>query len=325
MRALQEGWIAGAGVDVLSVEPPREGNPPARSAPAESDRDPAHRLGIVRWHAVFRRPAHRQHRRLVARDAGQSSSPDACVPVKNDSQWAAAMRQPLQPHRPGSGRGWVACSINAGARGRGGTGGGSSRPRLDLQRFDDFYDEFLRLTWAAKGAFETRDHRRRSPTRGGASGSITPPSTQPLISWQSAFPQLKEHEPLRLAGRAAPVPHERRWAPTKRTSRWPTCIQRSGVCITAKVEAGSIRLRPSDGQRPAPTWRPFERCRAPGRWDCWSSSVRRAWRISQSLPRRSGARCRAHRAALERCARASARWRGFARHCICSAAFSAIA
>ena len=26
-RALQEGWIAGAGIDVLTTEPPREGNP----------------------------------------------------------------------------------------------------------------------------------------------------------------------------------------------------------------------------------------------------------------------------------------------------------
>jgi glycerate dehydrogenase len=27
VRALDEGWIAGAGFDVLSVEPPRDGNP----------------------------------------------------------------------------------------------------------------------------------------------------------------------------------------------------------------------------------------------------------------------------------------------------------
>jgi len=27
VRALREGWIAGAGFDVLTVEPPREGNP----------------------------------------------------------------------------------------------------------------------------------------------------------------------------------------------------------------------------------------------------------------------------------------------------------
>ena len=27
VRALQDGWIAGAGIDVLTTEPPREGNP----------------------------------------------------------------------------------------------------------------------------------------------------------------------------------------------------------------------------------------------------------------------------------------------------------
>ena len=60
----------------------------------------------------------------------------------------------------------------------------SERGRLELTAewilsvFDDFYDEFLRLTWAAKAAFETAITRPPWPTPGGAWGSTTPRSTR---------------------------------------------------------------------------------------------------------------------------------------------------
>jgi isocitrate dehydrogenase kinase/phosphatase len=107
------------------------------------------------------------------------------------------MRQPLQPDRPGSAEAGepidYAARVAAAAPGR-------ARIQLTaawiLNVFDDFYAEFRRLTWAAKGAFESRDHpaavanaRRRL---GVYNASVYPLADQ----LQAAFPQLKEHEPL---------------------------------------------------------------------------------------------------------------------------------
>lgn len=58
----------------------------------------------------------------------------------------------------------------------------SERGRIELTAewilsvFDDFYDEFLRLTWAAKAAFETATTRPRSPMRADAWACTTPRS-----------------------------------------------------------------------------------------------------------------------------------------------------
>jgi isocitrate dehydrogenase kinase/phosphatase len=65
-----------------------------------------------------------------------------------------------------------------------------------LSVFDAFYAEFLRLTWAAKATFESRDHpaavanaRRRL--------ALYNATVYPLAEeLQTAFPQLKEHGPL---------------------------------------------------------------------------------------------------------------------------------
>jgi isocitrate dehydrogenase kinase/phosphatase len=65
-----------------------------------------------------------------------------------------------------------------------------------LSVFDDFYAEFLRLTWAAQATFESRDHpvavanaRRRL--------ALYNATVYPLAEeLRSALPQLKEHEPL---------------------------------------------------------------------------------------------------------------------------------
>ncbi|HVN47130.1 MAG TPA: isocitrate dehydrogenase kinase/phosphatase AceK regulatory subunit [Steroidobacteraceae bacterium] len=65
-----------------------------------------------------------------------------------------------------------------------------------LQAFDEFYAEFLRLTWAAQAAFESRDppaavgNARR---RLGLYNASVYPLAEEL---QRAFPQLREHGPL---------------------------------------------------------------------------------------------------------------------------------
>jgi isocitrate dehydrogenase kinase/phosphatase len=65
-----------------------------------------------------------------------------------------------------------------------------------LSVFDEFYAEFLRLTWAAKAAFERRDHPAavaNARRRLGLYNATVYPLAEQL---QSAFPQLKEHAPL---------------------------------------------------------------------------------------------------------------------------------
>jgi isocitrate dehydrogenase kinase/phosphatase len=64
-----------------------------------------------------------------------------------------------------------------------------------LKVFDDFYAEFLRLTWAAKATFESRDHPTaiaNARRRLGLYNATVYPLADEL---QRAFPQLKEHEP----------------------------------------------------------------------------------------------------------------------------------
>ena len=79
---------------------------------------------------------------------------------------------------------------------------GSERARIQLTAewilgvFDDFYAEFMRLTWAAKAAFESRDHPTavaNARRRLGLYNATVYPLADDL---QSVFPQLKAHEPL---------------------------------------------------------------------------------------------------------------------------------
>ena len=79
---------------------------------------------------------------------------------------------------------------------------GSERARIQLTAawilgvFDDFYAEFMRLTWTAKAAFESRDHPTavaNARRRLGLYNATVYPLADDL---QSVFPQLKAHEPL---------------------------------------------------------------------------------------------------------------------------------
>ena len=78
----------------------------------------------------------------------------------------------------------------------------SERSRVELTAawilsvFDGFYEEFVKLTWAAKAAFETRDHPTavaNARRRLGLYNATVYPLAEEL---QSAFQQLKEREPL---------------------------------------------------------------------------------------------------------------------------------
>jgi isocitrate dehydrogenase kinase/phosphatase len=65
-----------------------------------------------------------------------------------------------------------------------------------LNVFDDFYAEFQRLTWAARDAFECRDHPTavaNARRRLGLYNATVYPLAEQL---QTVLPQLKEHEPL---------------------------------------------------------------------------------------------------------------------------------
>ena len=80
-------------------------------------------------------------------------------------------------------------------------GADSERARIQLtagwilESFDEFYAQFLRLTWAAKSAFERRDHPAaiaNARRRLGLYNDTVYPLAEEL---QRAFPQLKEHAP----------------------------------------------------------------------------------------------------------------------------------
>ncbi|HEY2340366.1 MAG TPA: isocitrate dehydrogenase kinase/phosphatase AceK regulatory subunit, partial [Steroidobacteraceae bacterium] len=63
-----------------------------------------------------------------------------------------------------------------------------------LDVFDDFYADFLQLTWTAKAAFESRDPATavaNARRRLGLYNATVYPLADEL---QRAFPQLKEHE-----------------------------------------------------------------------------------------------------------------------------------
>jgi isocitrate dehydrogenase kinase/phosphatase len=65
-----------------------------------------------------------------------------------------------------------------------------------LSVFDRFYEEFLRLTWTAKAAFESRDHPTavaNARRRLGLYNATVYPLAEEL---SAAYPQLKEREPL---------------------------------------------------------------------------------------------------------------------------------
>jgi isocitrate dehydrogenase kinase/phosphatase len=65
-----------------------------------------------------------------------------------------------------------------------------------LSVFDSFYEEFVKLTWAAKAAFESRDHPTavaNARRRLGLYNATVYPLADEL---RSGFPELKEREPL---------------------------------------------------------------------------------------------------------------------------------
>src|SRR5215469_15539078 len=69
-----------------------------------------------------------------------------------------------------------------------------------LKVFDDFYAEFLRLTWQAKAAFESRDHPTavaNARRRLGLYNATVYPLAEEL---RAAFPQLKEESLWREVG-----------------------------------------------------------------------------------------------------------------------------
>lgn len=65
-----------------------------------------------------------------------------------------------------------------------------------LSVFDRFYEEFLRLTWAAKSAFESRDHPTAIANARKRLGLYNATVYRLADELAEALPQLKEQEPL---------------------------------------------------------------------------------------------------------------------------------
>ena len=63
-RALKEGRLAGAGIDVLPAEPPGDGRAPGRPEHSQLDRHAAHRLGGLRGASAMPRRNGRQYPRF---------------------------------------------------------------------------------------------------------------------------------------------------------------------------------------------------------------------------------------------------------------------